>query len=196
MLWKTIVKIFLHGLSFWLLSVSLLLGWFILTLALASIGYILGLMVGFSLLFLIIGYGNSMISRHLWSTSSNPSLTSHFFHGLLLLAFVAGVNFVLLVSLDALRGALSAWLLTFVVGVFLSGLICRELASWFKKSEAKPVNGLERPAWETRLGFSENVQCPAQGVALPLQVDIFVVFLAFQYVMQVWVGWVGFGIIG
>jgi hypothetical protein len=79
MIWKTIGKLFAHGFLFAVIFAVMVFGWLFFTFLLVSIGYILGLVVGFGLLFLAVGYINRWLASYLWGVEGAASVVYCFF---------------------------------------------------------------------------------------------------------------------
>jgi len=135
MRWETFGKVFLHGLAFIGISVVLFFGWVYFTLFLVTVGYLLGLVIGVVLLFVVVGYINRYLGSVLWGINGEPGVVYSFFHGLLLVVFLAVVNFLFVVLPNLMWREVATGVVTFFVGVFLNGAIGREVASWFKRKE-------------------------------------------------------------
>lgn len=138
MLWKTIGKLFAHGFLFAVIFGALIFGWFFFTFLLVSIGYILGLVIGFALLFLAVGYINRWLAAYLWGIEGATSTVYCFLHGLLLSVFVIVVNFLFVVLPSLIWSGWVTWIIAFSVGAFLNGAVGREVASWFRRPPGTP----------------------------------------------------------
>ena len=138
MLWVDVGRVFVHGLLFWLLTVALFVGWFFLAFVLVNVGYLLGLFVGFVVLFLAFGYINGALAGYLWGFERESGWLYCFLHGLLLFVLVAGVNFFFVYVPSLMWRGWAVWMVAFVGGVFLDGLFGRLVAGWFKRSPDKP----------------------------------------------------------
>ena len=130
--WKTPVKYFIHGLGFSILFLVLLIGWaFILALLVVS-GFIIGLIIGFGLLFLIVGYVNSFITDLLWFPVKT-SFWGTLFHGfaLFIVLLIVGVIFVWIPN--TAFPSIYVQVTTFIVETFLNGLAGKTIAGGWKE---------------------------------------------------------------
>jgi hypothetical protein len=91
MYWKNLVKYFAHGIAFSLLFAILAIAWAFILVILVGFGFIIGLMIGVGLLFLIMGFLNSVITTHLWF-EVKTEFWDLLFHGLVLFLVLLIVN--------------------------------------------------------------------------------------------------------
>ena len=135
---RTVGKLFVHGILFIVLFGVLVVGWAFLTLVLVSIGYLLGLAVGLGLLFLAVGYINKAVASFLWGIEAAASAWYHFFHGLVLFFALVGVNLVFVLLPFYMFGDVVLQVVVVVWGVFLDGVVGREVAGWFRRPVGAP----------------------------------------------------------
>ncbi|MEM2101930.1 MAG: hypothetical protein QXM22_00265 [Candidatus Bathyarchaeia archaeon] len=135
---ETIGKFFVHGILFMALFWVLVVGWTFLTFVLVSVGYLLGLAIGFVLLFLAVGYINKTIAVFLWRMKEASSIWYHFFHGLVLFLILIGLNFVFVLLPYYIVGNVVLHVVVVFWGIFLDGFVGREVASWFQRPPAMP----------------------------------------------------------
>lgn len=124
---KTISKYFIHGLAFSILFLILGVAWSFALVILVGLGSIIGLIIGLGLLFLIVGFLNSLITDFLWFTV-NKSFLSTLFHGIVLFMLLLIVDsiFVLVPIIVFLN--VYVQIITFIVGTFLNGLVGKTVA--------------------------------------------------------------------
>jgi hypothetical protein len=86
-------KYFIHGIAFSLLFLVLSLMWTVVFALLIGFGFLIGLILGFALLFLIIGYLNSEITKLLWFDVKTETL-SLLVHGVVLFLALLPIDLV------------------------------------------------------------------------------------------------------
>jgi len=86
-------KYFIHGIAFSLLFLVLSFMWTVVLALLVGLGSVIGLILGFALLFLMIGYLNSEITKLLWFDVKTETL-SLLGHGLVLFLVLLPIDFV------------------------------------------------------------------------------------------------------
>lgn len=123
-------KYFIHGIAFSLLFLVLGFMWSVVLVLLAGFGFLIGLAIGFGLLFFLIGYANSVITRELWF-DVKMEFWELFAHGLVL--------FFLLLPIDSLFLALR-WvfpdlpvlIVTFLLETIPQGYVASKVAGLFR----------------------------------------------------------------
>lgn len=88
-------KYFIHGIAFSLLFLVLGFVWVLIFALLVGLGSFIGLILGFGLLFLLIGFLNSEITKWLWFDVKTETL-SLLFHGLVLFLALLPIDLVFL----------------------------------------------------------------------------------------------------
>lgn len=128
---KMILKYFFHGVLFSLLFLFLGLAWFFVTALLVSFGGIIGLLIGIGLLFLVVGYVNTVLGVQIWNIEMKAGMTNMFFHGLALFVLLLIVNLTTSFLPNQLIPGIVTRSTTFVIGAFIDGFIGKKTASWF-----------------------------------------------------------------
>lgn len=129
--WKDVAKYFVHGIAFSILFLIFFFVWAFILVFLTAIGSFIGLILGFGLLFLIVGFLNSVISTYLWF-EVETSLTDLFVHGLVLfiVLLILDVITVFLPSL-AFPGTATR-VITLFTSAFLYGFVAKRIARFWE----------------------------------------------------------------
>lgn len=134
--WKNQAKYFLHGFLWFLFAAAALLIFPFLLFFLVEIGLIIGAIIGLAILFLFIGFVNSLISDHLWFPIKDITIWDELGHGLLLA--------ITLIIVHGLTVFLPTWasgnnvyviLLTLIWGCYIDGRIGKAVAGLWKRTK-------------------------------------------------------------
>ncbi|MGB9778248.1 MAG: hypothetical protein ACPLW8_02485 [Candidatus Bathyarchaeales archaeon] len=139
--WKTVAKYFAHGIVFSTLYTILYIAWAFGLLILVQLGSFIGLIIGFVLLILIIGFVNCFVTSWLWFPVDS-GFWQILLHGFLLFITLIIANLVFVFAPSILFPGITTSIITFIVSSFINGFI------------AKTVAGL----WETELETPESVK--------------------------------------
>jgi len=133
-----LLRYFLHGIAFSLLSTVLLFVWVLLLFFLVMIGWFIGLIIGIIALLLFMGGLNAFLSGAIWSINTRTGLLSLLGHGLVLglLQVVAHIP-AIIVNLTIPN--LASTIAVFVTYCFIDGFIAKKVAGWWKE-EFAPEN--------------------------------------------------------
>lgn len=131
MKWKVFGKYFLHGLLFSVLFLVLQFAWIFAMVLLVSLGFILGFIIGIGLLFLIVGFINTVLGVHLWNIDAETGFWSLFFHGLALFIVLLIVNLITSALPNLAFPGTATLVVTFIISTFLSGFVGKKVCSWF-----------------------------------------------------------------
>ena len=128
--WKDLAKYFIHGIAFSILFLILGIVWAFVFAFLVIIGFIIGLIIGLGLLFLIVGYLNSLITFYLWF-EVRTSFWDLFFHGLALFVILLVVNGIFVTVPSLVFPGIATTLTTLVIATFLDGFVAKKTAGWW-----------------------------------------------------------------
>lgn len=131
MQWNTITKYFLHGVLFSLFFLVLGLVWVFVTVLLVSLGSIIGLLIGIGLLFLVIGYANTILGVQIWNIEMKTGMMDMFFHGMVLFTLLFAVNLITTFLPNQLVPGIATRFGTFIISAFIDGFLGKVAASWF-----------------------------------------------------------------
>ena len=132
------LRYFLHGIAFSLLSTVLLFVWVLLLFFLVMIGWFIGLIIGIIALLLFMGGLNAFLSGAIWSINTRTGLLSLLGHGLVLGLLQAVVHIpAIIVNLTVPN--LASTIAVFVAYCFIDGFIAKKVAGWWKE-EFAPEN--------------------------------------------------------
>lgn len=132
--WKTQAKYFVHGFLWWLVNIVGLFVFSLVLVFLISIGYIIGLIIGFAIMLLFIGFVNSLLSQFLWFPMKDPTFLGALGHGLLLgiaLLIVGGLTVVLPVYISG--NNIYVILGTFTWGCYIDGYMAKRVAEVWRE---------------------------------------------------------------
>ena len=134
MRWKLLGKYFLHGILFSVIFLVLSFAWIFLEILLVSFGYIIafiGFIIGMALLFLIEGVINTILGVKLWNVGAETETWYMFFHGATLFILLTIVGLITFTLPNLVFPGIATLVITFIVGIFLNGVIGRRVATWF-----------------------------------------------------------------
>ena len=170
--WKDLAKYFIHGIAFSLLFLLLAIAWIFIFIILVGVGFIIGLIIGLGLLFLIVGFLNSIITVYLWF-DVKMSFLDLLFHGLVLFVVLLIVNGISVTLPSLAFPGIATTVVTFVVSAFLDGFAAKEVAGRWRQEHKKSVPKAKRKLYPTIICPScgkkiseEYQQCPWCGTEL------------------------------
>jgi hypothetical protein len=138
-----LAKYFVHGILFSILGLVFVFVWAWVFVVLVLFGSFLGLLIGFLVLFLMMGWLNSVITGFVWHIPIKTNWTTVLIHG-----FVLSIVFVIvhIPSLFLSLGFPSAVMviLLLIVYAFVDGFIARRIAGIWQRKEA-PEMVVETP---------------------------------------------------
>jgi peptide/nickel transport system permease protein len=132
---KNIAKYFVHGLAFSILFLVLSFVWVFVSAFFTTIGGIIGFIIGLVLLFLLVGFANSLVTSYLWF-KVRYGFWDLFIHGFVLFAILFVVNIAITVVAASVISGIAATLVAFVLGSFVEGFVGRQVASWWSEEYA------------------------------------------------------------
>lgn len=127
-----LLRYFLHGIVYSLLSIVLLFAWAILLVFLVMIGWLIGLAIGIIVFLLFVGGLNIFLSGIIWSLNVKSGWLSILGHGLVLflLQAIAGIPAIIV---ELAVPSLASTIAVFVVYCFVDGFIARTVAGWWEE---------------------------------------------------------------
>ncbi len=120
------LKYFIHGIAFSLLFLILAFMWAFVLLLLVGLGSIIGLVIGFGLLLLMIGYLNSGITSLLWF-DVKLGFWNVLVHGLVLFIVLLPINLVFMAVRLVFPDVLGL-IVTYPIATILCGFVARKVA--------------------------------------------------------------------
>jgi ABC-type dipeptide/oligopeptide/nickel transport system permease component len=135
--WKEIVKYFVHGLLFSTLLFVLGIAWTFVLTFLIGFAAMMGLIIGLILLFLMVGFLNSVISSYLWFEVKFGFWDS-LFHGIVLFSALIVLDIVLKIPTSVFPGIATS-IITFIIAAFIEGFVAKKLAGWWQEEYAKRI---------------------------------------------------------
>jgi len=170
--WKDLAKYFIHGIAFSLLFLLLAIAWVLILIILVGLGFIIGLIIGLGLLFLIVGFLNSIITVYLWF-DVKMSFLDLLFHGVALFVVLLIVNGISVTLPSLAFPGIATSVVTFIIASFLDGFVAKEVAGQWKQEHKKSVPKVKREFYPTTICPScgkkiseEYHQCPWCGTEL------------------------------
>lgn len=124
-----------HGIGLSVLMFILVVGWAVILMILVALGSILGLLIGLGVLALGLGYINSLLADAVWEMKTDETLSSKFFHGVLLFIVLLLVN----LPWIAINYYTQHWLMTvflFIIYVPIHGYVGKRVAEVFETVES------------------------------------------------------------
>lgn len=131
---KILSKYFIHGFAFSILFFVMLLVWVFALAILVVSGAIIGLIIGFGLLIIIVGYLNSMITDYLWFTV-DQEFWSLLFHGCVLFVVLLIVNVIVVWVPNRVFSSVYVQIITFIIGTFVNGLVGKKVAEIWQEED-------------------------------------------------------------
>jgi hypothetical protein len=120
-------RYFAHGIAWSVLMFIVGIAWSFITLMLVFAGWFLGLIIGFILLFILMGEVNSAITRGIWDIDVESDWKGNLIHGIVLFIalLIAGIpsGLVRLVMPD-----LGTAIILFVLYCFVNGFVAKKVA--------------------------------------------------------------------
>ncbi len=132
-LWK-------HGIGLTILMFLLIIGWALVLGLLLVLGFIIGLLIGFVMLGLALGYINSYLAEAVWEMGTDKKLVSRFFHGVLL--FI--VLLIAEIPMLAINYLFPHWLMMaimFIIYIPIHGFVGVKVAEVFEASASYQEDG-------------------------------------------------------
>ncbi len=127
---KILSKYFIHGFAFSVLFLVMFLVWVFALAILVVSGAIIGLIIGFGLLALIVGYLNSVITDYLWFTT-NKEFWNLLFHGCVLFAALLAVDAIIIWAPNRIFPSVEVQIIAFIIGTFVNGLVGKKVAEFW-----------------------------------------------------------------
>jgi len=167
---RTILKLYLHGILFYLLSLVLTLGWVFLAAFLIFFGLLIGLAIAIAILVLLVGFANAAVTRRLWFPVKG-GWRVYLQQGLVMGVVVLLVGF-LLTGISYFLSPIVGLVMLFVLAPPIYGAAGLWVAGFFRFSVSRgPMGPAElwtppRPvsSVESRTGtFQRHVVCPTCG---------------------------------
>lgn len=119
-------KYFIHGLAFSLLFLVLGFVWGVVFVFFAVLGGLIGLAIGFGLLFPTIGYANSVITREMWF-DVRMEFWDLFVHGVVLFIALLPIN-LLFLALQLAFPDILVLIVTFLIETIPNGFVASKVA--------------------------------------------------------------------
>lgn len=157
-----IAKYFLHGVAYSLLLIGLTFVSILLLVALVVVGSILGLLLGFLIMIMGVGYVNSFLSGYFWNIQTPTKWSSLLVHGLVLMIAIglAGTPFI---ALEFLVGSLApvfsviAIPVLFVIHSIVNGYIGKAVASMQEESDSSWTRAQSMATYREKCPYCESV---------------------------------------
>ena len=147
--WKDLAKYFIHGIAFSLLFVLLAIVWVFVLVFLVGLGFIIGLLIGLGLLFLIIGFLNSLITFLLWF-EVKTSFWDIFFHGLVLFIVLLVVNGIFITAPSLAFPGITTTVITFIIACFLDGFVAKKVAGLWRREYREGIPKAIQAEWRDK----------------------------------------------
>ena len=133
--WKNLLKYFVHGMAFSTLFFVLTIAWAFVLAFLVGAGAIIGFIIGLVVLFLMVGFLNSVITSYLWF-KVKFGFWDFLFHGVVLFVTLLILNVIVTVPTLVSPG-IATTVITFIIATFLEGFVAKKLAGWWQEEYAK-----------------------------------------------------------
>ena len=136
-------RYFVHGLFFSILMAVVLFAWAFVIVLLVALGSLLGLIVGFGLLFVFIGAINAFVTEKMWNIKMQTGLGTDLIHGLVLFLGLSIVSFPVYLVLDYLfptvdiTTTIAVFIVQLLVLATVDGYIAKGIAGSFQVAERR-----------------------------------------------------------
>lgn len=147
--WKDLAKYFIHGIAFSILFLILGIAWTFAFAFLVIIGFVIGLIIGLGLLFLMVGYLNSVITMNLWF-EVKTSFWDLFFHGLALFVILFVINGIFVTVPFLFFPGIATTLTTLVIVAFLDGFVAKKIAGLWKQEYREGIPEAIEAEWRDK----------------------------------------------
>jgi len=148
--WKILAIYFAHGLAFSLLFTVLVIAWTFGLIILTVLGSWIGLIIGFGLLILIIGFINAVITELLWFPV-RWEFWDMVLHGFVLFIALLIVNSIFLLAPSLAFPGTATRIITVIIGSFIDGFVCKKVASlWGERRAPKGVTEAIEAEWKDK----------------------------------------------
>lgn len=134
---KRLAKYFVHGASFSVIGLVLSFVWFAILIVLVLLGSIIGLLIGFVVLFFFLGGLNSLLTGLIWNTSIKTDWLSLLLHGLVLFIVFIIVHIPSL-AINLVAQSIVTVAVLLIIYAFVDGFLARHVASVWKEAESPP----------------------------------------------------------
>jgi ribosomal protein L37AE/L43A len=124
-------RYFLHGFVFSLLFIPLEIAWMFAAVFLTSVGFIIGLVIAIGLLFLGIGYLNTLVAGFVWGYAFDNEFTEVLVHGFVLSLIFLGIGLVVSWPLMAYASNWIVFVARALIFCFLYGIAGRSIAEMY-----------------------------------------------------------------
>jgi hypothetical protein len=131
---SSLVRYFLHGIAFSVLLLLLEIGWVFIFVLLTVTGYLIGIILGFIVLFFIIGGLNAFLTEFIWSISMRSDwkgLLSHGFVLFLVLLIVAIPSYLVAIVAPGIVTSI----VMFVAYAFVDGYVAKNIGKMWELEE-------------------------------------------------------------
>jgi len=129
--WRTLARYFIHGMAFSFLFFVLSIAWVFAAISLVNIGALIGLVIGVVLLFLLVGFINSIITTNLWFRVRSR-FWDLLFHGIALSVVLLALNGITISLPNFASPGIATSIITFVIAAFLDGFAAVKLAGYWR----------------------------------------------------------------
>lgn len=133
--WKDLLRYFVHGIAFSTLFFVLAIVWALALDFLTITGAIIGFIIGLVLLFLMVGFVNSLVTSYLWF-KVKFGFWDFLFHGVVLFITLFVLDVVVTVPTLVSPG-IATTVVTYIIATFVHGFVAKKLAGWWQEEYAK-----------------------------------------------------------
>jgi len=147
--WKDLAKYFVHGIAFSILFLILGIVWAFIFALLVFVGFIIGLVIGLGLLFLIVGYLNSVITSFLWF-EVKTSFWDLFLHGVALFIVLLIVNGIFVTVPSLVFPGIATTLITLIIAAVLDGFVGKKVAGLWEQEYREGLPEAVEAEWKDK----------------------------------------------
>ena len=147
--WRDLAKYFIHGIAFSLLFALLAIAWVFILVILVGLGFLIGLIIGVGLLFLIVGFLNSVVTTYLWF-EVKTTFWDILFHGLALFIILLIVNGIFVTVPSLVFPGIPTTLTTLIIATFLNGFVGKRVAGWWKQEYREGIPEAIEAEWRDK----------------------------------------------
>lgn len=129
---RTISKYFAHGFTFSIVMIALVFVSVAISVFLIAIGSFIGLMLGFLVLFFLMGGLNSFLTENIWSVSTKTDWMNLLIHGFVL-SIALIVTHIPGAVANLIVPNIATTVLLIIIQSFIDGFIAKRVAGWWEK---------------------------------------------------------------
>jgi hypothetical protein len=131
---KSLLKYFEQGFLFSLIVLGLTVVWAVALVLLVLTGFIIGLIIGFVILLLMLGWLNAVLTNWIWKIPIEMGLVNLFGHGFVLFIALLIVRIPAIITNLAVPSTVTT-VAVFLVYCFVDGFVAKNVGGFFRDND-------------------------------------------------------------